>query len=146
MSYEQQLAHRKSRYKIMMGMRIPLMIAAAAFYQYPWIAVGLLVLSIPLPWMAVLIANDRLPMKVVDPQRYRGDSRSGRARCRAAGLGANAPSQFLATRPAMMALERHDVIPASESSTRSATAPITRRSRRNRTRSSTKSAIPTARP
>jgi len=63
MSYEQQLAHRKSRYKIMMGMRIPLMIAAAACYQYPWVAVALLVISIPLPWMAVLIANDRLPIK-----------------------------------------------------------------------------------
>jgi hypothetical protein len=70
MSYEQQLAHRKSRYKIMMGMRIPLMIAAAAFYQYPWVAVALLVISIPLPWMAVLIANDRLPKKIVDPHRY----------------------------------------------------------------------------
>jgi hypothetical protein len=76
MSYEQQLAHRKSRYKIMMGMRIPLMIAAAAFYQYPWIAVGLLVLSIPLPWMAVLIANDRLPKKVVDPHRYRTEHKA----------------------------------------------------------------------
>jgi len=71
MSYEQQLAHRKSRYKIMMGMRIPLMIAAAACYQYPWVAVALLVISIPLPWMAVLIANDRLPKKLVDPHRYR---------------------------------------------------------------------------
>ncbi len=73
MSYEQQLAHRKSRYKIMMAMRIPLMIAAAACYQYPWVAVGLLVLSIPLPWMAVLIANDRLPKKVVDPNRYHAE-------------------------------------------------------------------------
>ena len=71
MSYEQQLAHRKSRYKIMMGMRIPLMIAAAACYQYPWVAVALLVISIPLPWMAVLIANDRLPKKIVDPNRCR---------------------------------------------------------------------------
>jgi hypothetical protein len=73
MSYEEQLAHRKARYKIMMGMRIPLMIAAAACYQYPWVAVGLLVLSIPLPWMAVLIANDRLPLKVTDPHRYRAE-------------------------------------------------------------------------
>jgi Protein of unknown function (DUF3099) len=76
MSYEQQLAHRKSRYKIMMAMRIPLMIAAAACYQYPWVAVGLLVLSIPLPWMAVLIANDRLPNKVVDPHRYRAEHKA----------------------------------------------------------------------
>ena len=76
MSYEQQLAHRKSRYKIMMGMRIPLMIAAAACYQYPWVAVALLVISIPLPWMAVLIANDRLPKKIVDAHRYQAEHKA----------------------------------------------------------------------
>ena len=32
-SYEEELAVRKRRYKIMMGMRIPLMLAAAAFYH-----------------------------------------------------------------------------------------------------------------
>ena len=75
MSYEQQLAHRKSRYKIMMGMRIPFMILAAAFYQIPWLAVTLLVLSIPLPWVAVLVANDRLPRKAEENNRYRPDRR-----------------------------------------------------------------------
>jgi hypothetical protein len=80
MSYEQQLATRKSRYKIMMAMRIPLMIAAAACYQFPWVAVALLVISIPLPWMAVLSANDRLPKKIVDPARYRGDHQAIEAR------------------------------------------------------------------
>ena len=80
MSYEQQLATRKSRYKIMMAMRIPLMVAAAACYQFPWVAVGLLVLSIPLPWMAVLIANDRLPRKVVDPSRYHAERQAIEAR------------------------------------------------------------------
>lgn len=72
-SYEDQLAVRKRRYKIMMGMRIPLMVLAAIFYQIPWLAVALLVLSIPLPWIAVLVANDRLPIKAEDVQRYRGD-------------------------------------------------------------------------
>ena len=82
MSYEQQLAYRKSRYKIMMGMRIPLMIAAAALYQYPWVAVGLLVLSIPLPWMAVLIANDAPASRIVDAHRLtsRGQVRQLEAR------------------------------------------------------------------
>jgi Protein of unknown function (DUF3099) len=75
MSYEQELAARKHRYKIMMGMRIPLMILAAVFYSTPWLAVSLLVLSIPLPWMAVLIANDRLPRKREDSNRYQGDKR-----------------------------------------------------------------------
>ncbi|GJF03966.1 hypothetical protein PSD17_29240 [Pseudonocardia sp. D17] len=71
MSYEQELAVRKRRYKTMMLMRVPCMIAAAAFYQIPWLAVGLLVLSIPLPWIAVLVANDRLPRKAENPNRFR---------------------------------------------------------------------------
>lgn len=75
MSYEEELAARKRRYKIMMGLRIPFMILAAVFYQIPWLAVTLLVLSIPLPWMAVLIANDRPPRKAEDANRYRGDKR-----------------------------------------------------------------------
>jgi hypothetical protein len=74
-SYEEELAVRKRRYKIMMGMRIPCMILAAMFYQIPWLAVSLLVLSIPLPWMAVLIANDRLPRKAEDVNRYQADRR-----------------------------------------------------------------------
>lgn len=73
MSYEEELATRKQRYKIMMGLRIPLMILAAVFYTIPWLAVTLLILSIPLPWMAVLIANDRLPKKREDANRYQAD-------------------------------------------------------------------------
>ena len=75
-SYEEALRIRKNRYKIMMGMRIPLMILAALFYQIPWLAVGLLVLSIPLPWIAVLIANDRLPLKSERVSRYQPDRRA----------------------------------------------------------------------
>ena len=75
MSYEQELAARKRRYKIMMGMRVPLMILAAVFYTTPWLAVTLLVISIPLPWMAVLIANDRLPRKREDPNRYQAGTK-----------------------------------------------------------------------
>ncbi|WP_219416848.1 DUF3099 domain-containing protein [Pseudonocardia nigra] len=74
-SYDEELAARKRRYKIMMGLRIPCMVLAAVFYQIPWLAVTLLVLSIPLPWMAVLIANDRLPKKTEDVNRYQGDRR-----------------------------------------------------------------------
>lgn len=72
-SYEEELAARKHRYKIMMGMRIPMMILAGVFYQIPWLAVTLLLVSVPLPWMAVLIANDRLPRKREDPNRYQGE-------------------------------------------------------------------------
>ncbi len=75
LSHEEELAIRQRRYKIMMVMRIPLMVLAAAFYQIPWLAVSLLVLSIPLPWVAVLIANDRLPRKAEKTSRYRPDRR-----------------------------------------------------------------------
>ena len=75
-SYEEELATRKRRYKVMMGMRIPCMVAAAACYQIPWLAVTLLVISIPLPWMAVLIANDRLPRKAEKPNRYQADTQA----------------------------------------------------------------------
>jgi hypothetical protein len=58
-SYDEQFRSRRRRYVIMMGMRIPFLIAAAALYQTPWLALTLIVISIPLPWCAVLIANDR---------------------------------------------------------------------------------------
>jgi Protein of unknown function (DUF3099) len=70
-SFEDELAVRKRRYAITMGLRIPFMIAAAACYQIPWLAVTLLVLSVPLPWIAVITANDRLPKKAEDHNRYR---------------------------------------------------------------------------
>jgi hypothetical protein len=79
-SYEEELRTRKRRYALMMGMRLPCMVLAAVFYQTPWLAVALLVLSIPLPWMAVLIANDRLPRKREEINRYRPDRRSLEAR------------------------------------------------------------------
>ena len=73
LSYDEELRIRKQRYKIMMGMRIPLMVLAAFCYQTPWLAVTLLVISIPLPWIAVLVANDRLPRKSEQVNRYKGD-------------------------------------------------------------------------
>jgi hypothetical protein len=75
-SYEEDLKARKRRYAIMMGMRVPCMVLAAVFYQTPWLAVTLLVLSIPLPWMAVLIANDRRPPKREEVSRFVADRRS----------------------------------------------------------------------
>jgi hypothetical protein len=74
-SPEDELAQRKRRYTLMMGLRVPFMILAAVFYDIPWLAVGLLVLSIPLPWMAVIIANDRLPRKTEKVNRYKGERR-----------------------------------------------------------------------
>lgn len=70
-SYEEEFATRRRRYAIMMLSRVPCLILAAVFYQTPWLAVAFLVLSIPLPWMAVLIANDRLPRRSERFDRYR---------------------------------------------------------------------------
>src|SRR4051794_8688736 len=79
-SYEEDLAARKKRYGLMMGMRVPCMVLAAVFYQTPWLAVTLLGLSIPLPGMAVLIANDRRPIKREDGNRYESDRTALEAR------------------------------------------------------------------
>lgn len=76
----EELAERKRRYTLMMGMRLPFMILAAVFYDTPWLAVALLLLSIPLPWMAVIIANDRLPQKAEKVHRYRGERKELEAR------------------------------------------------------------------
>lgn len=62
-SYEEEFAARRRRYSIMMSLRVPCLVLAAVFYQTPWLAASLIILSIPLPWCAVLIANDRLPRK-----------------------------------------------------------------------------------
>lgn len=70
MSYADELAARKRRYGVLMGLRLPCMILAALCYNTPWLAVSLLVLSIPLPWMAVIIANDRLLPKRRKIHRY----------------------------------------------------------------------------
>ncbi len=58
-SYDDQLKRRRTRYMIMMGMRVPFLIVASLLYQTPWLALLVIAISVPLPWMAVLIANDR---------------------------------------------------------------------------------------
>ncbi len=58
-SYDDQLAARRKRYMLTMSMRIPLLIAATVLYHHLWISIPLLLISIPLPWVAVLLANDR---------------------------------------------------------------------------------------
>jgi hypothetical protein len=70
MSYADELAARKRRYGVLMGLRLPCMVLAALCYNTPWLAVSLLVLSIPLPWIAVIIANDRLVPKRRKIHRY----------------------------------------------------------------------------
>lgn len=57
-SYDDAFRARRKRYVIMMAMRLPCLVLAAVFYRTPWLAVLIILLSIPLPWIAVLIAND----------------------------------------------------------------------------------------
>ena len=71
-SQDDQLAARKRRYLIMMGMRIPCLLLAAIFVNTWWLALLFVVISIPLPWVAVLLANDRPPRKAEQMNRYRG--------------------------------------------------------------------------
>jgi hypothetical protein len=62
-SYEDQLAARKRKYLLMMSCRIPCLVLAGVFHGTWWLALAVLAVSVPLPWMAVLIANDRPPRK-----------------------------------------------------------------------------------
>jgi hypothetical protein len=75
-SYEDQHAARKRKYMIMMGMRVPFLVGALIFYQTWWLALGLVVLSIPLPWAAVLIANDRPPRKTERVNQFQATPRA----------------------------------------------------------------------
>lgn len=59
LSYDDQLRIRRRRYLLMMGLRIPCLLLAVAFMHIWWLALLIILISIPLPWMAVLIANDR---------------------------------------------------------------------------------------
>ena len=72
-SFDDEFAVRKRRYSIIMACRIPCLVLAGVSYMLfgsALIAVLLIVLSVPLPWIAVLIANDRLPKKAGKVNRY----------------------------------------------------------------------------
>ena len=77
-AYEEQHRRRVRKYLALMSFRVPALILAAVAYGI-WhnglISLGIIVLSIPLPWMAVLIANDRPPRRAEEPRRYQGQRR-----------------------------------------------------------------------
>ena len=75
-SYEEEHAARKRKYMLMMGMRFPCLILAGIFYHTWWLALLFVVLSVPLPWIAVLIANDRPPRKAEQVSRYQREARA----------------------------------------------------------------------
>jgi len=69
-SLAQQHAFRKKRYAITMGIRAVFIVLAAAFYQVVWLMLIFAFLGTVLPWIAVLMANDRPPKKRLDTHRY----------------------------------------------------------------------------
>ncbi len=82
-AYEEQHRQRVRKYLTLMSFRIPALVLAAIAYGV-WhnglISLAILVISIPLPWMAVLIANDRPPRKREEVNRYQADRRALEAR------------------------------------------------------------------
>ncbi|WP_326547052.1 DUF3099 domain-containing protein [Mycolicibacterium sp. ND9-15] len=72
-AYEVEHRQRVRKYLILMSFRIPALILAAVAYGI-WhnglISLAIVVASIPLPWIAVLIANDRPPRRAEEPRRY----------------------------------------------------------------------------
>lgn len=75
-SYDEQHAARKRKYLIMMAFRIPCLILAAMTYHIWWLALAFLAISVPLPWVAVLIANDRPPKKAEKVNRYQAEAKA----------------------------------------------------------------------
>ncbi|QNG19065.1 DUF3099 domain-containing protein [Rhodococcus triatomae] len=72
-SFEEQHRKRVRKYMILMSFRIPALVLAALAYgawSNPWISMAIVGASIPLPWIAVLIANDRPPRRKDEPSRY----------------------------------------------------------------------------
>ena len=76
--YEEQHRARVRKYLTIMSFRVPALLLAALAYGI-WhnglLSLAILVASIPLPWIAVLIANDRPPRRAEEPRRYEAPRR-----------------------------------------------------------------------
>ena len=72
-SYEEERRARIRKYVTLMACRVPALILAAVAYG-AWhnglISLLIVAVSVPLPWMAVLIANDRPPRRSNEPRRF----------------------------------------------------------------------------
>jgi hypothetical protein len=78
-SLDEQFNARREKYAIMMGTRALCLVLAAVFYRTWWLLAFFIVGAVVLPWMAVLIANDRPPKKANKVNRYSGHPDPGRA-------------------------------------------------------------------
>lgn len=71
-SYDDEYAHRRKKYAIMMATRALCVVAAALTYRFSvWLALAFIVGGMVLPWCAVIIANDG-PAKKRKPAPARG--------------------------------------------------------------------------
>jgi hypothetical protein len=77
-SLEEQHRARKRKYSIMMGLRVVFLILAASFYQVTWLMAICAACAVALPWMAVLIANDRPPKRAMRLDPFHRDRRAAR--------------------------------------------------------------------
>jgi hypothetical protein len=71
--FEEQHRARVRKYLTLMAFRIPALILAAVAYgiwENGLISLAIILVSVPLPWMAVLIANDRPPRRADEARRY----------------------------------------------------------------------------
>jgi hypothetical protein len=72
-AYEEQHRARVRKYLTIMSFRIPALVLAALAYGM-WhnglISLAIVAASIPLPWIAVLVANDRPPRRAEEPRRF----------------------------------------------------------------------------
>jgi hypothetical protein len=72
-AYEEQHRQRVRKYLTLMAFRVPALILAAVAYGQ-WhnglISLAIIAVSLPLPWIAVLIANDRPPRTAEEPRRF----------------------------------------------------------------------------
>lgn len=64
--------YRRRRYAITMGIRVICLILAAVTYHIIWLWPIFAAGAIVLPWIAVVLANDRLPRQSSRFQRYVG--------------------------------------------------------------------------
>ncbi|HZA10417.1 MAG TPA: DUF3099 domain-containing protein [Mycobacterium sp.] len=77
--YEVEHRQRVRKYLTLMAFRIPALIFAAVAYgiwQNGLVSLLIILVSVPLPWMAVLIANDRPPRRAEETHRYPGRRRT----------------------------------------------------------------------
>ncbi|CAA9283051.1 MAG: hypothetical protein AVDCRST_MAG41-3742 [uncultured Corynebacteriales bacterium] len=79
LSLDDQFRARRRKYMIMMSTRAASLVLAAVFYQTWWLLAIFIAGAAVLPWMAVLIANDRPPKKAEKVNRYGGHPDPARA-------------------------------------------------------------------